>query len=33
MVKDADVVLAYYADDAVSMVNNAPIASGREASR
>lgn len=29
--KDAEAVLAYYADDAVSMVNNAPIASGRDA--
>ncbi|MFH1121990.1 MAG: DUF4440 domain-containing protein [Bacteroidota bacterium] len=29
--KDANAVLAYYADDAVSMVNNAPVASGRNA--
>jgi uncharacterized protein (TIGR02246 family) len=29
--RDADAVLAYYADDAVSMVNNAPVASGRDA--
>jgi uncharacterized protein (TIGR02246 family) len=29
--KDANAVLAYYADDAVSMVNNAPVASGRDA--
>ncbi len=29
--KDADAVLAYYADDAVSMVNNAPVASGHDA--
>ncbi|KAF0204518.1 MAG: hypothetical protein FD170_423 [Bacteroidetes bacterium] len=29
--KDAEAVLAYYADDAVSMVNNAPVASGRDA--
>lgn len=29
--KDAETVMAYYADDAVSMVNNAPVASGREA--
>jgi uncharacterized protein (TIGR02246 family) len=29
--KDAEAVLAYYADDAVSLVNNAPVASGRDA--
>lgn len=29
--KDANAVLAYYADDAVSMVNNAPIAVGHDA--
>jgi uncharacterized protein (TIGR02246 family) len=29
--KDANAVIAYYADDAVSMVNNAPIAVGRDA--
>lgn len=29
--KDANAVIAYYADDAVSMVNNAPVASGRDA--
>lgn len=29
--KDANAVLAYYADDAVSMVNNSPAASGRDA--
>ncbi len=29
--KDANAVLAYYAEDAVSMVNNAPVASGRDA--
>ncbi len=29
--KDANAVLAYYAEDAVSMVNNAPAASGRDA--
>jgi len=29
--KDANAVIAYYADDAVSMVNNAPAASGRDA--
>lgn len=28
---DANAVIAYYADDAVSMVNNAPVASGRDA--
>jgi uncharacterized protein (TIGR02246 family) len=27
---DADAVIAYYADDAVSMVNNAPVAAGRD---
>jgi ketosteroid isomerase-like protein len=29
--KDANAVIAYYADDAVSLVNNAPIAVGRDA--
>lgn len=29
--EDADAVLKYYADDAVSMVNDAPVASGRDA--
>jgi uncharacterized protein (TIGR02246 family) len=29
--RDANAVIAYYADDAVSMVNNAPVASGRDA--
>jgi ketosteroid isomerase-like protein len=29
--KDANAVIAYYADDAVSMVNNAPIAAGHDA--
>jgi ketosteroid isomerase-like protein len=29
--KDANAVIAYYADDAVSMVNNAPIAVGKDA--
>jgi uncharacterized protein (TIGR02246 family) len=29
--KDANAIIAYYADDAVSMVNNAPVASGRDA--
>ena len=29
--KDANAVIAYYAEDAVSMVNNAPVASGKEA--
>jgi ketosteroid isomerase-like protein len=29
--KDANAVVAYYADDAISMVNNAPIAVGHDA--
>ncbi len=29
--KDANAVIAYYADDAVSMVNNAPVATGHDA--
>ena len=29
--KDANAVIAYYADDAISMVNNAPIAVGHDA--
>lgn len=29
--KDANAIVAYYADDAVSMVNNAPVASGKDA--
>jgi ketosteroid isomerase-like protein len=29
--KDANAVIAYYADDAVSLVNNAPLAAGRDA--
>ena len=29
--KDANAVIAYYADDAISMVNNAPIAAGHDA--
>lgn len=29
--KDANAVIAYYADDAVSMVNNGPVASGHDA--
>lgn len=29
--KDANAVIAYYADDAISMANNAPIAVGHEA--
>ena len=29
--KDADAVVAYYADDAVSLANNAPILTGKEA--
>jgi ketosteroid isomerase-like protein len=29
--KDANAVIAYYSDDAVSMVNNAPIAVGHDA--
>jgi len=29
--KDANAVVAYYADDAISLVNNAPVASGKDA--
>jgi ketosteroid isomerase-like protein len=29
--KDANAVIAYYADDAVSLVNNAPVAAGHDA--